>query len=431
MSRFLSFAILITFLLLTACFSSKKAASEQRNGMHDPVITSLDTTTWLTKSSMTAIDTISKAPHDVFFQDSISIPSEIKDSVPEQAAKVDVLDSIQMDLKVVDSLINDTICIIGTGDIMPGTNYPDSRYLPPNNDCNRLFQPVKEILQSGDITFGNLEGVFCAEGGKAKVCNDPKVCYVFRMPDSYLDCILEAGYDVLSVANNHVNDFGYEGRLSTAKLLQEAGVPFAGFRTIPSTVFEKDGIKYGFAAFAPHTGTLDLKDYAGAAKIVSGLDSICDIVIVSFHGGAEGRDYQHVPCTDEEYLGYNRGNVCRFAHTVVDAGADVIFGHGPHVTRAMELYKGRLICYSLGNFCTYARFNLSGPNGITPIVKVQTNRKGEFLRGEVIPIYQAGEGGPRVDPQERAIRILQELTISDFPDTKLHINNEGILSIKK
>jgi poly-gamma-glutamate capsule biosynthesis protein CapA/YwtB (metallophosphatase superfamily) len=248
------------------------------------------------------------------------------------------------------------------------------------------------------------------------------------MPDAYLECILDAGYDVLSVANNHVNDFGLEGRISTAKLLKDAGVPFAGFRTVPSTIFEKEGVIYGFAAFAPHTGTLSLKDYEGAAEIVAGLDSICDIVIVSFHGGAEGKDYQHVPCTDEEYLGYNRGNVCKFAHTVVDAGADVIFGHGPHVIRAMELYKGRLICYSLGNFCTYARFNLSGPNGLAPIVKVYTNRDGEFLKGEIVPFYQAGEGGPRYDLQGRAITKLQNLTAVDFPETNLLIGDDGVLS---
>ncbi|MEX0986301.1 MAG: CapA family protein [Bacteroidales bacterium] len=321
----------------------------------------------------------------------------------------------------------DTVTIIGTGDIMPGTDYPDRRYLPPGNDCSALFRPVADILKSADVTFGNLEGVFSPDGGDAKKCNDPSVCYVFRIPAEYLECILEAGYNLLSVANNHVNDFGYEGRVSSAKILDESGVPYAGFLSRPSVTFEIGGVKYGFAAFAPHLGTVDLKDYRGAARIVEGLDAICDIVIVSFHGGAEGKDYQHVPCTDEVYLGYNRGNVCKFAHTVVDAGADVVFGHGPHVTRAMELYKDRLICYSLGNFCTYARFNLAGPNGIAPIVKVLTNRSGEFLGGEVIPVYQPGQGGPQIDPHKRAISRLRELSSVDFPGNELIIDENGRL----
>ena len=323
------------------------------------------------------------------------------------------------------TLDEDTICITATGDIMPGTNYPDERYMPPGNGCTELFDPVRQYLQASDVTFGNLEGVFSGDVGTAKKCRDPSVCYVFRMPDETLDCILNAGYDVLSVANNHVNDFGPAGRDYTARLLEAAGIPFAGFRSRPFITFEKNGLIYGFAAFAPHTGTVSLKDYAGAAEIVAMLDSISDVVIVSFHGGAEGRDHQHVPCTDEIYLGYNRGNVCTFARTVVDAGADVVFGHGPHVIRGMELYKDRLICYSLGNFCTYARFNLSGPNGLAPIVQVFMSPDGTFLEGMIIPVVQPGEGGPRYDPRRQAIHKLQELSTADFPESPLVIEENG------
>ncbi|MDA3823192.1 MAG: CapA family protein [Bacteroidales bacterium] len=419
MGKLSRFLLLLLLSILTSCFSSRKTQTETSIPTVDPVRTTLDTTTHLVKVPKKAVDTIALL--------SVGIDSIAHESQDMLIPKIATFSEDTI-VEILSEDVIDTICIIGTGDVMPGTNFPDNRYLPPGNDCSKLFSDVTDVLQSGDVAFGNLEGVFCSEGGTPKKCKDPSVCYVFRMPDAYLECILDAGYDVLSVANNHVNDFGLEGRISTAKLLKDAGVPFAGFRTVPSTIFEKEGVIYGFAAFAPHTGTLSLKDYEGAAEIVAGLDSICDIVIVSFHGGAEGKDYQHVPCTDEEYLGYNRGNVCKFAHTVVDAGADVIFGHGPHVIRAMELYKGRLICYSLGNFCTYARFNLSGPNGLAPIVKVYTNRDGEFLKGEIVPFYQAGEGGPRYDLQGRAITKLQNLTAVDFPETNLLIGDDGVLS---
>jgi len=150
-------------------------------------------------------------------------------------------------------------------------------------------------------------------------------------------------------------------------------------------------------------------------------------VIISVHGGAEGKDYQHVVRGDEEYLGYNRGSVYRFAHRVVDAGADVVFGHGPHVTRAVELYRDRLICYSLGNFATYRRFNLRGPNGIAPIMKVKVDQEGSFMRGEVVAIHQFGEGGPRIDPAGRAIARLKELSEFDFPDQELVVDDDGVL----
>ncbi|NOR33344.1 MAG: CapA family protein [Bacteroidales bacterium] len=326
-----------------------------------------------------------------------------------------------------DFLEESPLTIVGTGDIMLGTSYPNESYLPPGQDCSPILRPVHQVLQSGDLLFGNLEGVFCSEGGTPKNCKNPATCYVFRMPDHFLSCILKAGYDVLSVANNHVNDFGPAGRASTAALLDSAGVAYAGFVTHPWTIFEKGGVTYGFAAFAPNRGTMDLKDYHRAAEITTMLDSLADVVIISVHGGAEGKDHQHVVRGDEEYLGANRGNIYHFAHTVVDAGADVVFGHGPHVTRAVELYRNRLICYSLGNFATYRRFNLSGPNGIAPIVKVQVDREGGFLQGEVISIYQPGEGGPRIDPAGRATAKLKALTEFDFPDQELVVDSDGIL----
>lgn len=432
MHRLSWFLFLSIFLILSSCFSSRKSAADSKIPIVDPVILQPDTLS------------LPSAGNDTIEQNLQNRESLPKDSIARISADTiiykttDSTGAIQPEEKpatenetarVVTPEI-DTVVIIGTGDIMPGTNYPDNRYLPPGNNCARLFDPVREVLMDADVTFGNLEGVFCSEGGTPKKCKDPSVCYVFRMPDEYLDCILDAGYDVLSVANNHVNDFGVEGRVQTAKLLDGAGVPYAGFRSKPFTTFTIDSVKYGFAAFAPHLGTVSLKDYDGAAEIVSHLDSICDIVIVSFHGGAEGKDHQHVPCTDEIYLGYNRGNICKFSHTVVDAGADVVFGHGPHVTRAVELYKDRLICYSLGNFCTYARFNLRGPNGLAPIVKVFTDRQGKFLEGEVISVLQSGEGGPRLDPSNGALGKLKELSKADFPESPLIIEDDGTLRVE-
>lgn len=320
-----------------------------------------------------------------------------------------------------------SLTIIGTGDIMLGTDYPFENYLPPGRDCSPLLRPLHDVLQSGDVLFGNLEGGFCSTGGTPKKCRDINNCYVFKMPDHFLSCIVDAGYDVLSVANNHVNDFGPVGRASTAAMLDSAGLAYAGFVTHPWTIFEKGGVTYGFAAFAPNQGTMPLRDYNRAAEITALLDSIADVVIISFHGGGEGQEHQHIVNGDEFYLGENRGNVIRFAHTVVDAGADVVFGHGPHVTRAVELYGDRLICYSLGNFATYGRFNLSGPNGIAPIVKVELDLEGRFLGGEVVSTYQPGEGGPRLDPAGRAAAKIKELSEFDFPDQELVVEVDGIL----
>ncbi|MFW6351258.1 MAG: CapA family protein, partial [Bacteroidota bacterium] len=116
-----------------------------------------------------------------------------------------------------------------------------------------------------------------------------------------------------------------------------------------------------------------------------------------------------------------------FARAVIDAGADIVFGHGPHVTRSVDLYKDRFIAYSLGNFCTYARFNLRGENGIAPLIKVVTNSSGEFIMAEVTPIRQMGSGEPQIDPNGYAIQSLHRLTQEDFPESFLEITREGVI----
>jgi poly-gamma-glutamate capsule biosynthesis protein CapA/YwtB (metallophosphatase superfamily) len=315
------------------------------------------------------------------------------------------------------------ITIMAVGDIMPGTNYPSESYLP--RGCSALFLPVKDLLSSADVAIGNLEGVFSSSGGTPKKCKNPETCYVFRMPDEYASCIKNAGFDMLSVANNHVNDFGVEGRRNTAQLLNEEGISFAGFQEYPYAIYAVEGLKIGFCAFAPHIGTLNFKDYEKAADIVQKIDSLCDIVVVSFHGGAEGKDHQHITREDEIFLGYNRGNPWYFSHRVIDAGADLVIGHGPHVVRAIEFYKGKLIAYSLGNFCTYARFNLSGPNANAPVLEVRIDRNGDFRSGKIHSFLQLGEGGPVPDPTQKAMKRIRELSIMDFPEKPIQIDLEG------
>jgi hypothetical protein len=229
----------------------------------------------------------------------------------------------------------------------------------------------------------------------------------------------------MSLANNHAGDFGEAGRRSSMKALDDVGIVYGGQLPKTSIVFEKEGIKYGFAAFAPNSNCVDINDLEGAKAIIQHLDSISDIVIVSFHGGAEGAPYQHVLRQTELFHGENRGDVYLFAHTLIDAGADIIFGHGPHVTRAVEIYKDRFITYSMGNFCTYGGINVSGVNGLAPIIKVYTDSTGNFFKAQITPTYQTNRSSVKLDPQKQVIKRIQELTKQDFPDVKMTIDNDG------
>ncbi len=323
-----------------------------------------------------------------------------------------------------------TVNIVGVGDMMLGTNYPSKKYLPANGGSD-LLANVRKILLDADVTFGNLEGTLFDGEGTPKTCNDSTKCYVFRTPASYIRHFSDAGFDVLSIANNHSGDFGPSGRKGTKAVLKNAGIAFAGLEgTDETAIFERNGIKFGFCAFAPNSGTCDIRKIESAKAIVASLEKQCDIVIVSFHGGAEGADNQHVSNKTEFYLEEDRGNVVKFSHAVIDAGADIVFGHGPHVTRAVELYKDRFIAYSLGNFCTYGRFSLNGPAGIAPIIEVVTDEKGEFVKGQITATYQQKTHGPKIDPEKRVIAKIKELTKADFPNTGLYISSDGAISKK-
>jgi poly-gamma-glutamate capsule biosynthesis protein CapA/YwtB (metallophosphatase superfamily) len=112
----------------------------------------------------------------------------------------------------------------------------------------------------------------------------------------------------------------------------------------------------------------------------------------------------------------------------IDAGGDIIFGHGPHVTRAIDLYKDRFIAYSMGNFATYGRFNLKGPSGLAPIIVVDVDNKGKFVRGRIHSTKQVGEGGPLMDPDKGALKQIIELTKTDIPEAPLNIAMDGTIS---
>ena len=315
--------------------------------------------------------------------------------------------------------------IIGVGDIMLGSNYPSD--LLPKNDTN-ILENTQDVLQNADITVGNLEGTLFDTGGTPKSCDNPNVCYAFRMPSKYGKYLKQAGFDYLSIANNHSNDFGQTGIKETIQNLNNLNIKYSGIKVIAeNTILEKNGKKFGFVSFAPNSATVKLNDYNYAKKLISELKSKVDIVIVMFHGGAEGAGAEHITRGHEIFHGEDRGNVYEFAHFAIDNGADIVFGQGPHVTRAIELYKNKFISYSGGNFATFGKINVSGSMGIAPIFKIKIDNNGNFVSGEVIPVRQTYESaGPFIDSEKLAIKKIISLNKSDFPNGNgLFVTNNG------
>lgn len=322
-----------------------------------------------------------------------------------------------------------SIRLRAVGDMMIGTAFPEGA-LPPENGA-ATFAAVRSLLTDADITFGNLEGPLCDTERPSDKCNPngtPGSCYAFRTPLSYAKWYKEAGFDLLSTANNHAFDFGEECRAQTETALNELGLKWSGR---PGTVasWSQGGQKLAMIGFHTADSGHNLNDLETAKTLVSGLAAAHDVVIVSFHGGAEGSKALHVPVGAETFYGENRGDLRTFTHAMVDAGADLILGHGPHVLRAIEGYKGRLIVYSMGNFATYGRFNLSGNQGIGAIVEVKLGREGQFLSGAVLGTVQEGEGIPVPDPTNRAADLIRVLGAEDFPTSAVEIAQDGTIKL--
>lgn len=314
------------------------------------------------------------------------------------------------------------IRITAVGDIMLGTNFPDDRLAP--NDGVNLLKSITPILKNADITFGNLEGVLMEGGVAAKKCKNPVSCYVFRSPPYYAKYLKLAGFDVLSLANNHARDFGEEGRSATMAALDAVGLLHSG-RVGDVARWKVKGVSISLVAFAPFGGSHDLLDIPLAQKQIKAEVKQSDLVLVSIHAGAEGSDVMRIPFTSEMFYGEDRGDVVAFSHAVIDVGADLVIGHGPHVPRAMELYKNRLIAYSLGNFTTYQGIRISGENGLAPVLTVTLSANGTFKEGKILSSRQYRPEGTLLDKTHKVAKIIAELTAKDFPNTPLHFLNNG------
>jgi len=323
-----------------------------------------------------------------------------------------------------DSLLTVAMC----GDIMMGTTYPTVRL--PQNDGADIFADVKDLFLNADLAAGNLEGVIC-EGGTCTKNTDKANNYAFRMPESYAHLLTDTGFDYLNLANNHTNDFGAYGLIRTRQILDEEGIAYSGLPDCETTVVERGGVRYGICSFGHNSYTLKHTDTASVTRIVTALRPQCDILIVSFHGGAEGSKQSHLPDGPEFYLGENRGSLRNFAHHCVDLGADIVFGHGPHVTRAVECYKDRIIAYSLGNFCTTFGVNLAGVNGYAPVLVVRIDRDGRFVDGRIHSFIQTQGTGPKLDAADKVAQHMRTLSLTDFRgNCGLNISDNGTLTRK-
>jgi len=312
------------------------------------------------------------------------------------------------------------VAIVATGDIVMGST-PN---LPP--DGGRSFFADVQADLAGDVVFGNLEGTL-STGGGSKCGPKSTDCYAFQTPPSYARWLAQAGFTVMNLANNHAYDFGSSGLRQTTAALDGVGLRHTG---APGqvTVQRVGRVRVALVGFASYPWAASLTDIPAAQRLVRKAGRLADVVVVTMHAGAEGTDRQHVARGTETFLGENRGDAVRFSHAVVDAGADLVVGHGPHVLRGMEWYKRRLIAYSLGNFAGYKVFSLGGPLSTSGILRVTLRGDGTFEAGQLVPTRLVGDGYPALDPTEAAHGVVRTLSRKDFGRRAVKVSADGVLS---
>jgi hypothetical protein len=339
-----------------------------------------------------------------------------------------------------------TVRLAFVGDINLGTStLPDG--VPPDSGRG-LLKKARPSL-TGDLVVGNFEGVLADTGTSTKCLKKvtrPRArgrppsrqpaetlvtranCYAFRTPTWLAPRLIEAGFTHLNLANNHANDLGPAGRASTERILDSLGIRLYGplGRIVVDTIERADSVTtVGLIGFTTYPFAYDLLDIERSVAVVDSLRPLVDLLLVTFHGGSEGAKAVHTGEAAESLGAEPRGDLRRWARAVIDAGADAVIGHGPHVLRGMEFYRGHLIAYSLGNFVTYRGFNLSGPLGLTGVLQLEFAGRGELRRARLAPMLQLPQNGPAPDPERQAVRLIRQLSAEDFGAAGAVINESG------
>jgi poly-gamma-glutamate capsule biosynthesis protein CapA/YwtB (metallophosphatase superfamily) len=287
--------------------------------------------------------------------------------------------------------------------------------LPPKNG-RALFLQVAEQLQEPDIMAGNLEGTF-GSGGKSKSDETGnKGTFSFQAPPAYAESLAWAGFDVMNMANNHAYDYRDPGLASTKKALAAQGIDHTGMSG-QITIREANGVRVAFIGTSPYWWSQSLNNIKDTAWLVARAKKKADVVVVIMHAGAEGPDKTATPKGVEMAFGEARGNPRAFSHAMIDAGASLVVGSGPHVVRGIERYKGKLIAYSLGNFAGWSNFSLAGKSALSGLLTVRIDRNGEVLGGQLLPLVLRDPGVPEVDPSGKTLKLVTTLSKQDFKDT--------------
>ncbi len=304
---------------------------------------------------------------------------------------------LQKDLQVQDW------SLVAVGDIMLARHV--GRKMIDAGNWNLPFLKTAELIQSADLAIANLESPF-AEGGQTIFSG-----MMFGADPGAVEGLKTAGFDIVSLANNHFGNQGRAGMSYTFQLLAQNGIGFIGAgenfeQAHQAKIVEAGGLRIAFLAYDGVDSTP--QSYAASADspglaqwnvgqlqkdIKTAQAEKPDLVVVSMHAG-------------NEYVYQPRQDKIDFAHAAIDAGADLVLGHHPHCTQSIEKYKGKMIFYSLGNFVFDQMWSEKTKEGLV----VRLNFAGDDIKSfDLIPVYIVDYNQPQLTSQEKAVEILNHI----------------------
>ncbi|HEV7772656.1 MAG TPA: CapA family protein [Conexibacter sp.] len=297
------------------------------------------------------------------------------------------------------------------GDVTLGSSYGN-----PPDAARGLLAAVTAPLRAADVGAVNLEGTLgsggsskCGGGGSGGGGN----CFAFQAPAANVAGLRVAGVDVVNLANNHAFDFGASGQAQTIGALADAGVAYSG-RPGEIRVLRLPHTRVAFVGFSAYPWSAPIGDLGAVRALVGAAARQANVVVAFVHAGAEGSGQIHTPNHDEIAFGENRGNPRAFAHAAIDAGADLVVGSGPHVLRGIELDRGRLIAYSLGNLAGYRNFGIGPVTGTSGLLSVHLGPDGTFMSGGLRSLRLSGAGIPAADLGGAAAHLVSSVSRADF-----------------
>jgi poly-gamma-glutamate capsule biosynthesis protein CapA/YwtB (metallophosphatase superfamily) len=299
------------------------------------------------------------------------------------------------------------VSLIAVGDIML-TRGVGSRI--KRTSVHVPFDGVRHILESGDIVFGNLETTIATSGKQL-----PGKGIWFRADPGVTKGLKDAGFDVLSLANNHTLDYDTPALLETIQNLEQAGIGHVGAgenleQAKRPLIVIKDGVSIGFLAYnefynyfwsysyrrtfeatADTAGTAPMKEEI-IKEDIQKLKELCDVVVVSLHWGIENSNRI---TTAQQQLG----------HEIIDWGGDIVLGHHPHVIQGIEFYNDKLIAYSMGNFI----FDQNGDNNNKGIILEIVLEDENITRVVAHPIQIHDKHQPRIPTDHKKEQIMNRI----------------------